>query len=140
MWLVIILAAILIVGVGLCVLAKVFEDTKAEPALSIIGGLLTMCAFIALFISAINIVDAKTIDAQRYVNEREYLINVYECKTDDIAYNAFLYDEIMEFNSVIKTHKNRCSSTWLNWFGNPEVAAIDYIEFENKKDVDNESS
>lgn len=68
---------------------------------------------------------------QNKLFEKELLEYRIENMYDNLTGNEMLYNDILEFNSSLRSTKKFANSPWTNWFNNQDIAAIDYIELGN---------
>ena len=97
-----------------------------------IGGVLICAGFVGLLITGAFIIDANINRDVKYQNalyEKEMLEYRIDNMSENIVGNEMLYNDIVEFNNELRSTKKWANNPWTNWFHNPDIATIDYIEF-----------
>lgn len=104
-----------------------------NPIIAILGYIFIIIGSCGLFFSLviISIVQIpKEINYEKCLNEKQILEYRLENQKENVFENSLLYNEIINFNNKLTTHKVCCSDLWLNWFGNEKIADIEYIKLE----------
>lgn len=125
--------ALLVIGIiSAIVYAKVhFKSWKVRdriewikfPAL-FIGSIITTVSIVVILINATTY----DVEYQNMLHTREMLEYRIEHMEENITGNEMLYNDIVEFNNVLRAEKKWANSPWTNWFNNQDIASIDYIE------------
>lgn len=128
MLIVILSIVLLILGIILILVGY----NKDKDCSIIIGGIFTVISGIA-FISSIIIMCWVQIPKERKYQEALYEKEVIEYRIehqdDNIVGNELLYDDIVEFNNMLRKTKLYSNNIWLNWFANDKIAKIEYIDY-----------
>ena len=120
MLIIIILAALVILGIVLCNKGHEF----AGPLTTMFsGGILFACIIVIMFVQ----IPAEH-DYQKTLYEKEVIEYRIENQDNNIVGNELLYNDIIEFNNELRDTKRYANSWWTNWFNNAKIASIDYIE------------
>ena len=93
---------------------------------------LIQAGFVGLLITGAFIIDANINRDVKYQNalyEKEMLEYRIDNMSENIVGNEMLYNDIVEFNNELRSTKKWANNPWTNWFHNPDIATIDYIEF-----------
>jgi hypothetical protein len=93
------------------------------PAL-FIGSIITTVSIVIILINA----SFYDVEYQNMIHKRDMLEYRIEHMEENITGNEMLYNDIVEFNNVLRAEKKWANNPWTNWFGNQDVATIDYIE------------
>lgn len=93
------------------------------PAL-FIGSIITTVCIVIILINA-TIYD---VEYQNMLYTREMLEYRIEHMEENITGNEMLYNDIVEFNNVLRAEKKWANNPWTNWLSNQDIASIDYIE------------
>lgn len=108
-----------------------------NPIIAIFGFIFIIIGSCGLIFSLIiiSIVQIpKEIDYEKCLNEKRILEYRLENQKENVFENSLLYNEIINFNNELTTHKVCCSDLWLSWFGNEKIANIEYIKLEVEED------
>lgn len=135
MGIIIICATILAVGLFLGI--HELRDSYGDGLLcSLIIILFSIPLVIALvFLVCVQAPKHKNYETALY--ERQVIEYRLENKSENIVGNELLYEDIVEYNNTLRSHKRYHDNFWLNWFYNDKIATIEYIEIkgvENYKD------
>jgi hypothetical protein len=93
------------------------------PAL-FIGSIIATAAVVIIIINAA----VYDVEYQNMLHTREMLEYRIEHMEENITGNEMLYNDIVEFNNVLRAEKKWANNPWTNWFNNQDIASIDYIE------------
>lgn len=108
--------------------------------IAIFGTIFIIIGSCGLFFSLviISIVQIpKEIAYEKCLNEKQILEYRLENQKENVFENSLLYNEIINFNNELTTHKVCCSDLWLSWFGNEKIADIEYIKLEVEENEKN---
>lgn len=93
------------------------------PAL-FIGSIITIVSIVIILIN----VSFYDVEYQNMIHTRDMLEYRIEHMEENITGNEMLYNDIVEFNNVLRAEKKWANNPWTNWFNNQDIASIDYIE------------
>lgn len=68
------------------------------------------------------------LDYQNALHEREVIEYRLDHMSENITGNEMLYNDIVEFNNMLRSQKKWANNPWTSWFHNKKIAALDYIE------------
>lgn len=68
------------------------------------------------------------LDYQNTLHEREVIEYRLDHMEENIVGNEMLYNDIVEFNNMLRSQKKWANNPWTSWFNNEKIAALDYIE------------
>ena len=69
-------------------------------------------------------------DYETALYERQVIEYRLENKSENVVGNELLYQDIVDYNNGLRSHKRYSDNFWLNWFYNEKIATIEYIEIE----------
>lgn len=72
------------------------------------------------------------LDYQNALHRREVIEYRLDHIEENIIGNEMLYNDIVEFNNMLRSQKKWANNPWTNWFNNEKIAALDYIELGNE--------
>lgn len=84
---------------------------------------------ITVVLSLVNQIP-KQKDYETALYERQVIEYRLENKSENVVGNELLYEDIVEYNNTLRSHKRYHDNFWLNWFYNDKIATIEYIEIE----------
>lgn len=128
MIIVLMVAAILIVGIALWIVDCHTKTHCADGAVFA----MTIGTFAAVCVGAFIIANFAGLEV-RYENKiyekemLEYRIEHYE---PSAVGNELLYNDVVKFNNNLRSIKKWAASPWTNWFYNHKIATIEYINLE----------
>lgn len=129
MGIVIVSSIVLIVGIILITLGnKLWSD--------LCNGFGVGCVMIAGFALLLSLAFTliaqipKQKDYETALYERQVIEYRLENKSENVVGNELLYEDIVEYNNTLRSHKRYHDNFWLNWFYNDKIATIEYIEIE----------
>ena len=72
------------------------------------------------------------LDYQNALHEREVIEYRLDHMEENIVGNEMLYNDIVEFNNMLRSQKKWANNLWTNWFNNEKIAALNYIELDSE--------
>lgn len=72
------------------------------------------------------------LDYQNALHEREVIEYRLDHMKENITGNEMLYNDIVEFNNMLRSQKKWANNPWTNWFNNEKIAELDYIELSDE--------
>ena len=72
------------------------------------------------------------LDYQNALHEREVIEYRLDHMEENIVGNEMLYNDIVEFNNILRSQKKWANNLWTNWFNNEKIAALNYIELDSE--------
>lgn len=133
MGIIIVSSIVLIVGIILITLGNRFWHYNYSDLCNGFGVGFVIFAGFALFLSLTLILIAqipKQKDYETALYERQVIEYRLENKSENVVGNELLYEDIVEYNNTLRSHKRYCDNFWLNWFHNDKIATIEYIKIE----------
>jgi hypothetical protein len=124
---------LLVVGIILAIIDNkvYFKNWKVRAMIDcsrlatlFIGSIITVATLVIILINA----SIYEIEYQNTLHTREMLEYRIEHMEENITGNEMLYNDIVEFNNVLRAEKKWANNPWTNWFNNQDIASIDYIE------------
>lgn len=67
---------------------------------------------------------------QNTLYKKEMLEYRIEHMKENVTGNEMLYNDIVEFNNMLRAKKKWTNNPWTDWFNNKDIASIDYIELD----------
>lgn len=125
MLIVILSIVLLILGIVLILVGY----NKDKDYSSIIVGIFTVISGIAFIIIMCCIQIPKERKYQEALYEKEVIEYRIEHQDDNIVGNELLYNDIVEFNNMLRKSKLYSNNIWINWFANDKIAKIEYIDY-----------
>jgi hypothetical protein len=125
--------ALLVIGIILAIIDNkvYFKNWKVRDMIDcsrfatlFIGSIITFATLVIILINA----STYEIEYQNALHTREMLEYRIEHMEENITGNEMLYNDIVEFNNVLRAEKKWANNPWTNWFNNQDIASIDYIE------------
>lgn len=96
------------------------------------------CTVVGLFLSlilggvALGNAAYYDLDYQNALHKREVIEYRLDHMEEDITGNEMLYNDIVEFNNMLRSQKKWANNPWTNWFNNEKIAELDYIELDDE--------
>ena len=127
---------LLVVGIILAIVdAKVyFENWKVRETIGsskfatlFFGSIITVASLVFILVN-VSIYD---VEYQNMLHTKEMLEYRIEHMEENITGNEMLYNDIVEFNNVLRAEKKWALNPWTNWFNNKDIASIDFIELDS---------
>lgn len=86
--------------------------------------------FLSLILGGVALGNAAyyDLDYQNALHKREVIEYRLDHMEENITGNEMLYNDIVEFNNMLRSQKKWANNPWTNWFNNEKIAALDYIE------------
>lgn len=72
------------------------------------------------------------LDYQNALYKREVIEYRLDHMEENITGNEMLYNNIVEFNNMLRSQKKWANNPWTNWFNNEKIAELDYIELSDE--------
>ena len=123
----IIAIALFVIGVVLLIVAS---NNDWDCELTGIGiGILTFPLLVCL-VAITTAQIGREVEYEKKLHERNMLVYRLEQAEEDnnVVEYAELYNDIVHYNNSIRKCKVYGNNPWLNWFHNPLLANLDYIE------------
>lgn len=98
-----------------------FNVGIACVAIGLFCGLIAVCV-------ALGNAARYDLDYQNALHEREVIEYRLDHMSENITGNEMLYNDIVEFNNMLRSQKKWANNPWTSWFNNKNIAALDYIE------------
>lgn len=99
-------------------------DLIAILATAIGSAALLVCSLLA-----IKTVCTKNINFEKAAYEKEMLEYRLENQEENLVDGELLYNDILEFNNKLKSHKKYSKNLFTNWYYNDKIAEMDYIDY-----------
>ena len=93
------------------------------------GGLLLSLASGCIVLGNVVFYD---LNYQNTLHEREVIEYRLDHISENITGNEMLYNDIVEFNNMLRSQKKWANNPWTSWFNNKKIAALDYIKFDEE--------
>ena len=122
----------LVLFVGGLFLFFVIDKFFFDETLGVIAILTAAIGGVALLICssfAIITVCTKNIEFEKAACAKEMLEYRLENQEENLVGGELLYNDILEFNNGLKTHKKYSKNLFTNWYYNDKIAEMDYIDY-----------
>ena len=97
-------------------------------AISVLTTIIGSAALFVCSLFAIITVCTKNIQFEKATYEKEMLEYRLENQEENLVGGELLYNDILEFNNKLKSHKKYSKNLFTNWYYNDKIAEIDYID------------
>lgn len=124
----IICAIILAIGIFLCI--HNLKDSYGDGVLCSLIIILFSIPLIITLIVLMCVQIPKQKDYETALYERQVIEYRLENKSENVVGNELLYQDIVDYNNSLRSHKRYSDNFWVNWFFNNKIATIEYIEIE----------
>ena len=90
--------------------------------------------FLSLILGGVALGNAAyyDLDYQNALHKREVIEYRLDHMEENITGNEMLYNDIVEFNNMLRSQKKWANNPWTNWFNNENIAELDYIELDGE--------
>lgn len=123
---------LLVIGVAALVVDGKFKFSwKIHDVLFNVGVACTAAGLLLSLLSgvvALGNAARYDLDYQNALHEREVIEYRLDHMSENITGNEMLYNDIVEFNNMLRSQKKWANNPWTSWFNNKKIAALDYIE------------
>ena len=129
---------LLVIGVIILVVNNEFKFEFSWKIHDILFDIGVPCVVTGLFLSvvfggiAVGNAIFYDLDYQNALYKREVIEYRLDHMEENIIGNEMLYNDIVEFNNMLRNQKKWANNPWTNWFNNEKIAALDYIELDDK--------
>lgn len=124
---------LLITGIILLVVSENTHFDWSNAWYGVLGLFMTVLSVFGVIISVVFSLVAqipKQKDYETALYERQVIEYRLENKSENVVGNELLYQDIVDYNNGLRSHKRYSDNFWLNWFYNDKIATIEYIEIE----------
>lgn len=130
---------ITIIAIALAVIGVVLFIVGAANCWDEMIGIPIAALLFPLFVCLVAIANAQIgrgLDYEKKLHERNMLVYRLEQAEEDnnIVEYSELYNDIVKYNNSIRKVKKWGNNPWLNWFHNPLLANLDYIDVTGTED------
>lgn len=133
MGIVIVSAVLLITGITLILVCNSINYDWADAWYGILGlfmSVLSLIVFVSSSVIALVTQIPKQKNYESALYERQVIEYRLDHKSENVVGNELLYEDIVEYNNALRSHKRYHDNFWLSWFYNDKIATIEYIEIE----------
>lgn len=107
---------------------KFFFDENLD-VLAILTTVTGAAALLICSLFAIITVCTKDIKFEKATYAKEMLEYRLENQEKNLVGGELLYNDILEFNNELKSHKKYSKNLFTNWYYNDKIAEMDYIDY-----------
>ena len=107
---------------------KFFFDENLD-VLAILTTATGAAALLICSLFAIITVCTKDIKFEKATYAKEMLEYRLENQEKNLVGGELLYNDILEFNNELKSHKKYSKNLFTNWYYNDKIAEMDYIDY-----------